>query len=68
VSDHGAKGQQVQFLPGAEEPPMAKQLADEGIYQPLPGWPPHDPNLKLDLLALHVRLQSWSLKPAVLVN
>jgi hypothetical protein len=43
---------------------MAKQLAEEGIYKPLPGWPPHDPNLHLDLLALHVRLQSWGLKPA----
>ncbi len=59
---------QMVFLPGAEEPPAATQLAEEGIYKPLPGWPPHDPNLRLDLLALHVRLQSWSLKPAVLAN
>jgi hypothetical protein len=59
---------QVLFTPGVEEPPQAAKLAEEGIYGPLPGWPPHDPNLRLDLLALHVRLQSWSLKPAVLVG
>ncbi len=59
---------QVVFTPGIEEPPQAKELAEEGIYKPLPGWSPHDPSLRFDLLALHVRLQSWGLKPAVLVN
>ena len=63
-----ANPSQAQFTPGAEEPPLAQQLAQEGIYGPLPGWPPHDPNLQLDLLALHVRLQSWGLKPAVLAG
>lgn len=58
----------VLFTPGAEEPPQAKTLAEEGIYGPLPGWTPHDPNLRLDLLALHVRLQSWGLKPATLIS
>jgi hypothetical protein len=61
-----ANPNQAQFTTGAEEPLLAGQLAEEGIYQQLPGWPPHDPNLRLDQLALHVRLQSWSLKPAVL--
>jgi hypothetical protein len=58
----------IVFLPGAEEPPSAEQLAEEGIYKQLPNWTPHDPNLRLDLLALHVRLQSWGLKPAVLAK
>jgi hypothetical protein len=59
---------QVVFPPGAEEPASAGQLAEAGIYQMLPHWTPHDPNLRLDLLALHVRLQSWSLKPAMLAR
>jgi hypothetical protein len=59
---------QACFSPGVEEPPTAQKLAQEGIYEMLPGWTPHAPNLRLDLLALHVRLQSWSLKPAVLAS
>jgi len=52
--------------PGPEEPAVAPRLAEEQIYQSLPGWPPHRPDLCLDQLALHLRLQTWSLKPAVL--
>jgi len=51
--------------PGPEEPAVAASLADH-IYEALPPWPPHDPALKLDRIALHTRLQSWSLKPAAL--
>ncbi len=36
------------------------------IYQRLPGWSPHPPGLPLDRIALHTRLQTWSLKPATL--
>jgi hypothetical protein len=54
--------------PGPEEPTIAARLAEEQIYQSLPGWPPHPPDLRLDRLALHLRLQSWSLKPAVLAD
>jgi hypothetical protein len=67
VLEQEANPSQVTFTAGAEEPPAAGQLAQEGIYDMLPGWPPHDPNLRLDLLALHVRLQSWGLKPAALM-
>jgi len=52
--------------PGAEEPSIASQLARE-LHQHLPNWPPHRTDLRLDNLALHTRLQSWSLKPATLV-
>ena len=54
--------------PGAEEPASATELAERGVYLRLPLWTIHPPDLRLDLLALHTRLQSWSLKPAVLVN
>ena len=52
--------------PGPEAPAIAPRLADERIFRSLPGWPPHRPDLRLDQLALHLKLQSWSLKPAVL--
>jgi hypothetical protein len=55
----------VTLAPGAEEPAGAAGLA-ESIHRHLPNWPPHPPDLRLDLLALHARLQSWSQKPAVL--
>jgi hypothetical protein len=56
------------ILPGPDEPTIAARLADEQIYRSLPQWPPHDPELHLDNLALHLRLQSWSLKPASLAD
>jgi hypothetical protein len=57
----------VTLQPGAEEPAIAAGLA-EYVCQTLPGWSPHSPDLRLDQLALHSRLQSWSLKPAVLAG
>jgi hypothetical protein len=54
------------LIPGAEEPLRAEELAQTAIYQRLPGWPPHPLNLNMDQLALHTRLQNWSLKPATL--
>jgi hypothetical protein len=66
--DSGQRHDGITLQPGPEEPAIAARLAEENIYQQLPGWPPHSPDLKLDQLALHTRLQSWSLKPAVLVN
>jgi hypothetical protein len=63
--DDGALGSTVTLQPGAEEPAIAAALAKR-LYAELPGWPPHDPDLRLEQLALHTRLQSWSLKPAVL--
>jgi hypothetical protein len=65
MCDDGVPGGTVTLQPGAEEPANAGALVD-GLYANLPGWPPHDPNLRLEQLALHTRLQSWSLKPAVL--
>lgn len=56
------------FTPGAEEPATAAAWVDEWIYGALPGWTPHRPDLQLDRLALHTRLQSWSLKPARAVD
>jgi hypothetical protein len=64
--ERGAKSERFTFTPGVEEPEAAVHLAQEGIYGMLPGWPPHTPDLRLDKLALHTRLQCWSLKPAVL--
>jgi hypothetical protein len=55
------------FRPGAEEPAVAAPLIEETFSQFL-GWPPHPPDLRLDQMALHMRLQSWSLKPAVLAS
>ncbi len=63
--DDGVTGSAVTLQSGAEEPAGAAGLADR-LYDDLPGWPPHDPDLRLERLALHTRLQSWSLKPAVL--
>jgi hypothetical protein len=60
----GEKPDTFGFVPGAEEPAAADHLVAEGIYRMLPGWPPHAPDLRLDKLALHTRLQCWSLKPA----
>ncbi len=62
----GEEPGRVTLTPGAEEPAPAAQLAEEGIYKSLPGWVAHPPDLRLDQLALHTRLQSWSLRPAVL--
>ncbi len=64
--DRGQAPTQMTFTPGAEEPAIAASLAEDAIYHRLPGWSPHAPDLRLDLLALHTRLQSWSLKPALL--
>jgi len=66
--DRGLTPGRVILRPGVEEPAIAAQLVEEGIYQRLPGWSPHSPDLELDQLALHTRLQSWSLKPAVLAG
>jgi hypothetical protein len=54
----------VQLAPAAGEPDAAAELAQAGITDKLPNWPPHRPDLRLDLLAKHTRLQSWSLAPA----
>jgi hypothetical protein len=56
----------LMLTPGPEEPDIAAELVQKRIYDSLPGWPPHDPGLRLDAIALHTRLQTWSLKPAVL--
>jgi hypothetical protein len=66
--DRGREIGRVTVRPGAEEPEIAAGLAETAIHQRLPGWPPHPPDLRLDLLALHTRLQSWSLKPATLTS
>ncbi len=59
-------GALVEIAPAPGEPDVAVALAQTGIYDKLPHWPPHRPDLRLDLLALHTRLQSWSLRPALL--
>jgi hypothetical protein len=64
----GARSGKMTLQPGAEEPTIATRLAQEKIHQLLHNWTPHDPELELDRLALHTRLQSWSLKPAVLAG
>lgn len=64
-SKRGRKINRFTFTPGTEEPAAAAALVEEGIYGMLPGWPPHKPDLRLDRLALHTRLQCWSLKPAM---
>ena len=59
-------GALVELVPAPGEPDGADALAQAAIYDKLPGWPPHMPDLRLDLLALHTRLQSWSLRTAEL--
>jgi len=59
-------GALVELAPAPGEPAVAIELAQAGIYDKLPHWSPHRPDLRLDLLALHTRLQSWSLRPATL--
>lgn len=64
--DAAQDGASVKLAPAPAEPDVAVGLAQTGIYDKLPAWPPHRPDLRLDLLALHTRLQSWSLAPATL--
>jgi hypothetical protein len=59
-------GALVELAPAPGEPDGAAALAQQAIYERLPGWPPHRPDLRLDLLAQHTQLQSWSLHPAEL--
>jgi hypothetical protein len=66
--ERGRAPRQMTLPPGSEEPALAARLAEENIYGMLPGWPPHAPDLRLDQLALHTRLQGWSLKPAILAT
>lgn len=54
----------VHLAPGAELPPNAEPLAQDAIYRPLPHWPPHRPDLRLDRLGEQTALQAWSLTPA----
>jgi len=64
--DADQKPEKVTFQTGIEEPEIALRLAQEQVYERIPGWPPHADDLNLNNIALHTRLQSWSLKPAVL--
>jgi hypothetical protein len=66
VLNRGQEPGSLTFLPGVEEPAAATPLVEKGIYEMVPEWIPHSPQLRLDQLALHMRLQAWSLKPAVL--
>jgi hypothetical protein len=66
AAERSALSDQVIVSPAPGEPASAERLAQEAIYDRLPGWPPHRPDLRLDLLARHTRLQSWSLAPAKL--
>ena len=63
--DRGLPLGRMALQPGAEEPALAAPMAED-VYQRIPYWVPHSEDLRLDQLALHARLQSWSLKPAVL--
>jgi hypothetical protein len=67
-ANRGGDAPDLTLRPGPEEPAIAAPLVEKQIYRSLPGWPPHRPDLRLDQLALHLRLQTWSLKPAVLAT
>ncbi len=56
------------FLPGAEAPAGAISLAEGAIDRRLPGWPPHRRDLRLDRLREQTLLQTWSLRPATIVD
>jgi len=62
----GAPFEGLALEPGAEEPEIGARVVEERVYGMLPNWTPHDPNLRLEQLALHTRLQCWTMKPAVL--
>ena len=62
--DAGQPPDRITMPPGWDEPAVAASLAEAAINRRLPYWSPHRPDLRLDRLALHTRLQSWSLKPA----
>lgn len=64
AAESGELPDEVIVSPAPGEPASAEGLAQEAIYDMLPGWPPHRADLRLDLLARHTRLQSWSLAPA----
>jgi hypothetical protein len=64
--DKGQMPANLTLEPTWHEPAAAADLVEGAIYNRLPNWSPHAPDLRLDQLAMHTRLQSWSLKPAVL--
>lgn len=59
---------EITLLPGTEEPESAAPWAARWIDEAVPRWGPHRPDLRVDQLSLHTRLQSWSLKPAMLAG
>ncbi len=52
-----------EVAPGDALPAGTEALVQTAIYEMLPNWSPHRPDLRLDLLAKHTALQCWSLKP-----
>ncbi len=62
----GREPRSVTLTPGAEEPAGIAEMVEQEVIRSVPFWSPHRPDLPTDRLALHTRLQSWSLKPAAL--
>ena len=52
----------IQIRIESQTPSIGEELAD-GVYQDVPGWV-HKPDLDVSLLALHTKLQSWTLRSA----
>lgn len=68
VWEREGRAEEITLLPGTEEPESAAPWAARWIDEAVPRWAPHRPDLRMDRLSLHTRLQSWSLKPATLVG
>ena len=54
----------IQLLPGPQVPAVGDILRQE-VMEGVPGWM-HKPDLDVSQIATYTRLQSWTLKPAVL--
>jgi len=63
--DRGGEIETVTFLPGCEHTHSADRL-EQRIRKNIPEWVPHDPEMNMDLLVKHTRLQTWSMKPAMI--
>ena len=61
-SSQGILPKKIQVHVERQFPSIGEEIADE-VMQSVPGWV-HKPDLDASLLALHTKLQTWTLRPA----
>ncbi len=58
----GSFPRKIQVQVGSQTPSIGEELSLD-VHQNVPGWV-HKPDLDVSLIALHTKLQSWTLRPA----